>query len=188
MLSRHGPAVLEALNDKNMSLLWRHNVHDSVSNHQFHDCLLNLLFGRRSKKTSKLRVSGLCGGIHRSPVNSPPQRTSNADNVPIRWRHHVSADSKFAPSQLEASLQSNAISLAGRKPRISERRRYKITLGANLESTLHFPTCHEIWKQRCLCMNFVVIITDIVVPNNDGTPSFRAWKSTVKPGAPNPKT
>ena len=28
--------------------LWRHNGHDSVSNHQPHDCLLNRLFRRRS--------------------------------------------------------------------------------------------------------------------------------------------
>ena len=49
----------------------RHNGHDSVSNHQPHDCLLNRLFGRRSKKISKLRVTGFCAGIHRRPVNSP---------------------------------------------------------------------------------------------------------------------
>ena len=29
-------------------------------NHQPHDCLFNRLFRRRSKKTSKLRVTGLC--------------------------------------------------------------------------------------------------------------------------------
>ena len=52
-------------------LQWRHNGRDSVSNHQPHDCLLNRLFRRRSKKTSKLRVTGLCAGIHRGPVNSP---------------------------------------------------------------------------------------------------------------------
>ena len=44
------------------SLQWRHNGRDSVSNHQPHDCLLNRLFWRRSKKTSKLRVTGLCVG------------------------------------------------------------------------------------------------------------------------------
>ena len=41
---------------------WRHNDRDGVSNHQPHDCLLNWLFKRRSKKTSKLRVTGLCAG------------------------------------------------------------------------------------------------------------------------------
>ena len=44
------------------SLQWRHNVRDSVSNHQPHDCLLNRLFRRRSKKTSKLRITGLWNG------------------------------------------------------------------------------------------------------------------------------
>ena len=38
-----------------------------VSNHHPHDCLLNHLFRHRSKKTSKLRVTGLCAW----PVNSP---------------------------------------------------------------------------------------------------------------------
>ena len=44
------------------SLRWRHNGRNSVSNHQPHDCLLNRLFRRRSKKTSKLRITGLCAG------------------------------------------------------------------------------------------------------------------------------
>ena len=44
------------------TLQWRHNGRDSISNHQPHGCLLNRLFRRRSKKTSKLRVTGLlCG-------------------------------------------------------------------------------------------------------------------------------
>ena len=53
------------------SLHWRHNDHDSVSNHQPHGCLLNRLFRRRSKKTPKLRVTGLCVGNSPGPVNSP---------------------------------------------------------------------------------------------------------------------
>ena len=53
------------------SLLWRHNGHDNVSNHQPHGCLPNRLFRRRSKKTSKLRVTGLCVGNSPGPVNSP---------------------------------------------------------------------------------------------------------------------
>ena len=50
---------------------WRHNDHDGVSNHQPHGCLLNRLFRRRLKKTSKLRVTGLCVGNSSRPVNSP---------------------------------------------------------------------------------------------------------------------
>ena len=47
------------------TLQWRHNECDSVSNHQPVDCLSNCLFRRTSRKTSKLRVTGLCAGIHR---------------------------------------------------------------------------------------------------------------------------
>ena len=46
------------------ALRWRHNECDSVSNHQPHDCLLNRFFRRRSKKTSKFRVTGLCVGSY----------------------------------------------------------------------------------------------------------------------------
>ena len=43
---------------------------------------------RRSKKTSKLRVTGLCA--RNSPVTGefPAQRTSNTETVSIWWRHH----------------------------------------------------------------------------------------------------
>ena len=54
---------------KYRTLRWRHNGCDSVSNHQPHHCLLNRLCRRKSKKTSKLRGTGLCVG--NSPVNSP---------------------------------------------------------------------------------------------------------------------
>ena len=53
------------------SLCWRHNDQNGVSNHQPHGCLLNRLFRRRSNKTSKLRVTGLCVGNSPGPVNSP---------------------------------------------------------------------------------------------------------------------
>ena len=53
------------------SLQWRHNERDGVSNHQPYACLLNRLFRRRSKKTSKVRVTGLCKGNSPGPVNSP---------------------------------------------------------------------------------------------------------------------
>ena len=47
------------------ALWWRHNGHNSISNHQPHDCLLYRLFRHRSKKTSKLHVTGLCAGSPR---------------------------------------------------------------------------------------------------------------------------
>ena len=53
------------------TLQWRHNDHNGVSNHQPRGCLLNRLFGRRCKKKSKLRVTGLWAGKSPGPVNSP---------------------------------------------------------------------------------------------------------------------
>ena len=70
-------------------LRWRHNGRDGVSKHQPHDCLLNRLFGRRSKKTSKLRVTGLCVGNSPGTGEYPAQMASNAENVSISWRRHV---------------------------------------------------------------------------------------------------
>ena len=43
-------------------LQWRHNERDGVWNHQPHECLPNRLIMRKSKKTSKLRVTAFCEG------------------------------------------------------------------------------------------------------------------------------
>ena len=65
------------------SLRWRHNDHDGVSNHQPHHGLLNCLFGRSSKKTSKLIVTGFCE--ENSPVTGEfhTQRASYGENFPF---------------------------------------------------------------------------------------------------------
>ena len=67
---------------------WRHIEHDGVSNHQPHGCLRNRLYRRRSKKTSKLRVTGLCEGNSPATGEFPTQMASNVGNVSIWWRHH----------------------------------------------------------------------------------------------------
>ena len=66
-----------------------HNGRDSVSNHQPHDCFPNRLFRRRSKKTSKLHVTGLCTRNSPRTGEFPAKMASNAENVSIWWRHHV---------------------------------------------------------------------------------------------------
>ena len=77
-IKQHGAKTLE----------WRHNERDSVSNHQPRDCLLNRLFRRRSKKASKLRVTGPCAGITPVIGELPTQMASNWENVCIWWCHH----------------------------------------------------------------------------------------------------
>ena len=82
-LSDSKPQNIVTCNHKNMpSLQWRHSERDGLSNHRPIDSFLNRLFRHRSKKTSKLRVTGLCEQI-------PLTKTSNAGNVSIWWRHHV---------------------------------------------------------------------------------------------------
>ena len=66
------------------SLQWCHNGLDGVSNHQPHHCLLSRLFGRWSKKTSKLHVTGLCVGNspHKWPVT---RKMFPFDDVIMGW-------------------------------------------------------------------------------------------------------
>ena len=72
-------------------------MRDIVSNHQLHDCFLNRLFRRRSKKTSKLRVTGLCVGNSPGTGEFPTQMASYAENVSIWWRHHCSCLNDTSP-------------------------------------------------------------------------------------------
>ena len=61
-----------------LALQRRHNERDGVSNHQRLNCLLKCWLRHRSKKTSKLRVTGLCVAnspvTNDRPVNSPHKR------------------------------------------------------------------------------------------------------------------
>ena len=54
--------------------------------------------GADHKKTSNLRVTGLCAG--NSPVTGefPAQRASNAENVSIWWRHHANGKLTYITS------------------------------------------------------------------------------------------
>ena len=88
---------------ENVSIWWRHHViryapglymksfplYLITSWHGSLDYLLSRLFRRRSKKSSKLCITGHCEG--NSPVTPefPTQRASNTENVSIWWRHHA---------------------------------------------------------------------------------------------------
>ena len=63
--SVHVQCILHSslFHELNITLHWCHNESDGVSNHRRLGCLLKRLFRRRrSKKTSKLRLTGLCEG------------------------------------------------------------------------------------------------------------------------------
>ena len=85
-------------------------LHLSLSgSHLYHGCDIVKC---RSKKTSKLRVTGLCAG--NSPVTSefPAQRASNTENVSIWWRHH-DISRVYSITQ---EVQSFAIMFLGKNP------------------------------------------------------------------------
>ena len=82
-------AKVDAILHHGKPLQWCHNGHDSISNHQPHDCLLNRIFRLRSKEISKLLVTGLCAGNSPGTGEFPAQMASNTENASIWWRHHA---------------------------------------------------------------------------------------------------
>ena len=66
-----------------------HNQRHGITNHRRLNCLSNRMFRRRSNKTSKLRVTGLCEGNSPLTDEFPAQISCNAENVSISWRYHV---------------------------------------------------------------------------------------------------
>ena len=65
-------------------LQWRHNEHDGASNHQPHDCLLNLYSGAENIKA--LRHWPLCGEFTGDRWTPPPP-TPHPPTHPPRWTH-----------------------------------------------------------------------------------------------------
>ena len=71
--------VIDDNNKLCMTLRWRHDGRDSISNHRPHDCLPNRLFRRRSK----LPVTGLYAGNSPGTGEFPAQMASNAEKFPF---------------------------------------------------------------------------------------------------------
>ena len=69
---------MDRVTSPSYTIQWRHNERDGVSNHRRFDCLFNCLFRWRSKKASKLHVTGLCQGNPPVAGRFPSQRSSSA--------------------------------------------------------------------------------------------------------------
>ena len=69
------------INTQTITLQWRHNGHDSVSNHQPHDCLLNINSDADQRKHQNLRVTGLCAGNSPGTGEFPVQMASYQVNA-----------------------------------------------------------------------------------------------------------
>ena len=149
-----------------MPLLWRHNGRGGVCDHQPHDCLLNRLFRRRSKYTSKLRVTGLWVGNSPETGEFPAQMASNAENVSIWWRHHafmricvtkltiIGSDSGLSPDRRQAIMLTNVgILLSG-------------PLGTNFGHVFSFKKMHlklssGNWRPFCIGLSVLIRLCHI---------------------------
>ena len=72
------------------TLRWRHIERDGVSNHQPLDCFFDCLFRRKSKKISRLRVTGLCEG-------NPPVTSVSPHKGSVTWKRFPFDDVVMTP-------------------------------------------------------------------------------------------
>ena len=93
-LSTLWPYYDYTIKQTSITLQWRHNGRDSVSNHQPYVCLINSLFKRRSRKHQSSASLAFVRRIHRSG-EFPAQMASDAVNVSIWWRHHEETSMVF---------------------------------------------------------------------------------------------
>ena len=71
-------AIWDVLLKLILTLQWRHNGHDGVANPELYDCS-----GADEKKTSKLRVFGLCAGNSHVSGEFSAQMASDAEMFPF---------------------------------------------------------------------------------------------------------
>ena len=136
-------------------LQWCHNERDGVSNHQHHDCLLNRLFRHRSKKTSKLCVTGLCEG--NSPVTGefPAQMASNAENVSIWWRLHA-----YTKITIRINIKTFVNIHVAYRANYTKKNRlpHAIFVGQDQRACEVFFQHHKVWFQLCCTAHFISVI------------------------------
>ena len=88
--------------------------------------------GADLKKTSKLRVIGLCEGTQPVTGGFPSQRAGNAENVSIWWRHYD--NNVYLQALLASSFSSSAI-------------RFSSSLNSRLNARVSISTIFS-WKEN----------------------------------------
>ena len=96
------------------ALQWHHIERNGASNHRHLYCLLNSWSRRRSKKTLKIRVAGLCAGNSPVTVKISAQRTITRkmfpfdDVIMVRWRN---LENVFILAVTHYSCELNVVSI-----------------------------------------------------------------------------
>ena len=189
-------------------LQWRHNGPDGISNHQPHDCLLNCLCRRRSKKTSKLRVTGLCAGNSPLTGEFPAQMASNAKNYVNpgcgRSRRSPDLEVSIAPGKraefwLQWQLADTAwlaCARVGASRSAAERPSNAPTQSHSLQRShphlnsifaskmhardpLHWVICIRLIRWHGAHLHAVVIVMDILSPDPEKLPSS-LWSRNLR--------
>ena len=155
--------ILRYTNILRGTLRWRHNDHAGVSNHQPHGCLLNHLFRRRSNKTSKLRVTGLCAGNSPGPVNSPHEgpvtrKVFPFDDVIMKRGHHQGQYFTAHYKRSAPNRPSRLVNLL-----ITWWRHIKLHLQTTLKCRIWW--CKECNKIQKSCFNVNVHLAYQIEPN-----------------------
>ena len=130
---------------------WRHNELDGVSDHQPRYCLLTCLSRHRLKKTSKLRVTGLCEG-----------KMFPFDDV-IMNLTIIGEDNGLSPGRRQAIIWTNtAILLIGPWGRNCN----EILIGIHTFSfkKIHLEMSSVKWRPFCLGLNDLTH-RDLVIPH-----------------------
>ena len=135
LLSNHDEMSGTGAHNQDHSLHWRHNERGGVSDHQPHDCLLNRLFRGRSKKPSKLRVTGLCVGNSPETGEFPAHMASNAEYVSIWWRHHENMGNTCVFNKV----------IFNAHPIKFHQERFSYLQHLNVESCIHFTTTYVMY-------------------------------------------
>ena len=158
-----------AIRDILWSLQWRHNGCDGVSKHRRLDCVLNRLFRRRSKNTSKLCVTGLWGWNSKITSELSAQWASYAENVSIWWRHQ--GECSWYSAIIHEQLSHFSFDWEGNSPfvwgsMINDLWNYVnngCTLGNN--NTLAKPISKPIWQLNKTWMIRLMLIKTLFCTN-----------------------
>ena len=118
-----------------------------------------------TKKTSKLRVTGLCAGNSLGTGEFPAQMASNAENVSIWWRHHAVQCQWSYPEGYGWTDHMNTqgtANIAKKKIKLMEWNHVHATLWDVLYAV---PACGEIFCIKKLLVNLVIIVTLFIRKN-----------------------
>ena len=124
---------------------WWHGKYFLVANPLLKRCLINRLFRRRSKESSKLRVSGLCEGIHLSLWVSVHKwavtwKIFPFDDVIMMMIHFPLMDSHHRRPEVELSLMLYFVNKEGKSEKF---------YNCDRSSNLKFNSNRQLYAMYC---------------------------------------